>query len=108
MSEINKKTSELQKSFKIKVPYLTIKENMEIEYENLSKTCSVLSLNMEDIIARSQSQEIDELYNNQTSDAAYKGIFGSPSFIVGSEVFWGDDRLEDAIEWLRNPSKVGL
>ena len=76
--------------------------------ENLAKTCSVLSLNMDDIIARSQSQEIDELYNNQTSDAAYKGIFGSPSFIVGSEVFWGDDRLEDAIWWLMNPSKVGL
>ena len=41
MSEINKKTSELQKSFKIKVPYLTIKENMEIEYENLSKTLKI-------------------------------------------------------------------
>ena len=63
---------------------------------------------MDDIIARSQSQEIDELYKKQTSAAAKKGIFGSPSFIVGSEVFWGDDRLEDAIGWLRNPSKVGL
>ena len=41
MGEINKKTSELQKSFKIKVPYLTIKENMEIEYENLSKTLKI-------------------------------------------------------------------
>ena len=74
----------------------------------LLRLCSVLSLNMDDIIARSQSQEIDELYKNQTSDAANKGIFGSPSFIVGSEVFWGDDRLEDAIWWLMNPSKVGL
>ena len=77
-------------------------------YENLAKTCSVLSLNMDDIIVRSHSQEIDELYKKQTSVAAKKGIFGSPSFIVDNEVFWGDDRLEDAIGWLRNLLKVGL
>lgn len=28
-------------------------------------------------------------------------IFGSPSFVVGSELFWGDDRLEDALDWAR-------
>ena len=26
-------------------------------------------------------------------------IFGSPSFIVNNEIFWGDDRMEDAITW---------
>ena len=26
-------------------------------------------------------------------------IFGAPSFLVGDELFWGDDRLEDAIAW---------
>ena len=71
-------------------------------YENLAKTCNVLSLNMDDIIARSQSEEIDKLYKDQTSSAAKKGIFGSPSFMVGDEVFWGDDRLEDAIRWLKS------
>lgn len=29
------------------------------------------------------------------------GIFGSPSFIVDGEVFWGGDRLEDAIAWAK-------
>ena len=76
--------------------------------ENLAKTCNALSLDMEDIIDRSQSQEIEKLYGDQTSAAAKNGIFGSPSFIVGDEVFWGDDRLEDAIGWFRNPSKVEL
>ena len=76
--------------------------------ENLAKTCNALSLDMEDIIDRSQSQEIEKLYGDQTSAAAKKGIFGSPSFIVGDEVFWGDDRLEDAIGWFRNSSKVEL
>ena len=71
-------------------------------YENLAKTCNVLSLNTDDIIARSQSEEIDKLYKDQTSAAVKKGIFGSPSFMVGDEVFWGDDRLEDAIGWLKS------
>ncbi len=29
------------------------------------------------------------------------GIFGAPSFLVGDEVFWGDDRLEDALAWAK-------
>ena len=28
-------------------------------------------------------------------------IFGAPSFLVGNELFWGDDRLEDAIAFAR-------
>jgi 2-hydroxychromene-2-carboxylate isomerase len=34
-----------------------------------------------------------------TNDARDLGIFGSPTFVVGHELFWGDDRLEDAISW---------
>jgi hypothetical protein len=29
------------------------------------------------------------------------GIFGSPSFVVGGETLWGDDRLEGAPAWAR-------
>lgn len=35
-----------------------------------------------------------------TQEARDLGIFGSPSFIAGDELFWGDDRLEDAIDWV--------
>ena len=31
--------------------------------------------------------------------AAAKGIFGAPSFVAGDELFWGNDRLEAAVEW---------
>ena len=30
-----------------------------------------------------------------------RGVFGAPSFVVGDELFWGDDRLEDALDWRR-------
>jgi 2-hydroxychromene-2-carboxylate isomerase len=37
----------------------------------------------------------------QTDEAIARGIFGAPSFIVGNELFWGNDRLEDAIAWAK-------
>jgi 2-hydroxychromene-2-carboxylate isomerase len=37
-----------------------------------------------------------------TMSARWRGIFGSPTFCVGDELFWGDDRLEDALSWFRH------
>jgi 2-hydroxychromene-2-carboxylate isomerase len=34
-----------------------------------------------------------------TERATSLGIFGAPSFVVGAELFWGNDRLESAINW---------
>ena len=34
-----------------------------------------------------------------TEQARGHGIFGAPSFRVGDELLWGDDRLEDAVAW---------
>jgi len=49
--------------------------------------------------ARAESAEIVSLYQQRTEAARELGIFGSPSYVAGSEVFWGDDRLEDALDW---------
>jgi 2-hydroxychromene-2-carboxylate isomerase len=35
----------------------------------------------------------------QTGEAIARGVFGAPSFTVGDELFWGNDRLEDALAW---------
>ncbi|MEI9989319.1 MAG: 2-hydroxychromene-2-carboxylate isomerase [Rhizomicrobium sp.] len=35
----------------------------------------------------------------QNEDAIARGVFGAPSFVVGDELFWGNDRLEEAIAW---------
>ena len=37
---------------------------------------------------------------NQTEAAMSLGVFGAPSFVAEGELFWGDDRLEDAVDWL--------
>lgn len=51
------------------------------------------------VIARADSDEIHRKFAEQTDEARSLGIFGVPNFVVGREIFWGDDRLEDAIDW---------
>src|SRR2546425_3002233 len=35
----------------------------------------------------------------ETERAIALGIFGAPTAVVGDELFWGNDRLEDALAW---------
>jgi len=39
--------------------------------------------------------------DSATDEARELGVFGSPTFAVGTELFWGDDHLEDAVQWAR-------
>lgn len=68
---------------------------------NPAEILSRLSRDGQGIIARASSPEIRKRFDEETDAARRLGIFGAPSFAVGSEIFWGDDRLEDAIEWAR-------
>ena len=43
----------------------------------------------------------------QTDEAIARGLFGAPSCTVGEELFWGNDRLEDAVAWAGWPSLTG-
>ena len=47
------------------------------------------------------SAEAKAALRAQTERAQALGIFGAPTFLVDSELFWGNDRLEDAIAWAR-------
>ena len=49
-----------------------------------------------------ESDSIEKAYSDQTDMARVKGIFGSPTCIVDGELFWGDDRIEDAVWWLNS------
>lgn len=42
-----------------------------------------------------------EALKAQTEEAMARGLFGAPSFTVGDELFWGNDRLEAALEWAK-------
>lgn len=50
--------------------------------------------------AKAQSDEIKAALRDQTADAQARGFFGAPTFTTASgELFWGNDRLEQALRW---------
>jgi len=69
------------------------------ESPNLDGTLTALGLVPRDVVADAESRAVGEALEDATAEAQALGIFGSPSFVVGTEVFWGDDRLEDALDW---------
>ena len=66
---------------------------------SISEICNRLKLKKENIIAKANSSQIENHYLENTELARKNKIFGSPTFIVDKEIFWGDDRMEDAIKW---------
>jgi len=48
------------------------------------------------------SREAKDALRAQTEKARACGIFGAPTFIVEGEMFWGDDRLEDALAYAQS------
>ncbi|HEY2559881.1 MAG TPA: 2-hydroxychromene-2-carboxylate isomerase [Caldimonas sp.] len=70
--------------------------------EHLSEVLQRMNRSPREIIERANSQEIRDRYAAETELARSMGIFGSPTFVCGTEIFWGDDRLEDAIDWCRS------
>lgn len=66
---------------------------------NLSRVGEELGRPMSEIIAAAEQPAVKTTYEQNTAKAKAAGVFGAPSFVVGSEVFWGDDRLEDALRY---------
>ena len=66
---------------------------------NLTQTLSEIGQDKLRVLELACSSDVEATYLNHTENAKQAGIFGSPSFIVDGELFWGDDRLEDAINW---------
>ena len=72
--------------------------------QNLSRILDELGQDPDSLLALAESPAMQARYAVQTDVARRAGIFGSPSFLVGDELFWGDDRLEDALEWCQRKS----
>lgn len=52
-------------------------------------------------LAAANAPENKEVLKRQTEEAGSRGLFGAPSFTVGDELFWGNDRLEAALAWAK-------
>mgnify|MGYP002700781894 FL=1 len=75
------------------------KDNLDISNEkilkNLIEKCKINSSKFFDGI---KDLKIKDELKSITQDAHDKGIFGAPTFVVNNKIFWGQDRLEFALE----------
>mgnify|MGYP003349195831 FL=1 len=71
---------------------------------NLSASLAEVGQQATRVVERSGGDDVIETYEANTDEARRLGVFGSPTFAVDGELFWGDDRLEDAIKWFRRGS----
>jgi 2-hydroxychromene-2-carboxylate isomerase len=58
------------------------------------------------LVGRAASDAIAAAYEQNRQDALAVGVFGSPAYVLGGEVFWGQDRIEllaDALKSKRAP-----
>jgi 2-hydroxychromene-2-carboxylate isomerase len=70
--------------------------------ELLSRLLLSLGLDSEAAFARAAEPLIKDALRASTEQAISLGIFGAPSFVTeDGELFWGDDRLEQALTWAR-------
>ena len=55
-------------------------------------------IDIDSLIARAQQDDVKQKLIKNTNDAVARGAFGSPTFFVGSEMFFGKDQLRDVEE----------
>jgi 2-hydroxychromene-2-carboxylate isomerase len=60
---------------------------------------SELGVPSEQILAQAQTEPVKNRLRAQTEIARQRKIFGAPTFFVRGEMFWGNDRLEEALEF---------
>jgi 2-hydroxychromene-2-carboxylate isomerase len=68
------------------------------EPETLAAILAQLDL-PQSALADATTDRIKQELRLQTAEAQRLDLFGAPSFLTGGELFWGNDRLEQALEW---------
>ncbi|MBI3759811.1 MAG: 2-hydroxychromene-2-carboxylate isomerase [Deltaproteobacteria bacterium] len=67
----------------------------------LSNVLQRVGVNVTDLVAAAERQDVKDELRRNTDDAVARGAFGAPTFFVGLEMFWGNDRFDFVEEALR-------
>jgi hypothetical protein len=67
----------------------------------LAEILATVGQHADAVLAAARSPEIKAQLRAQSEEAVRRGLCGAPSFTVGEEVFWANDRLEAALAWQR-------
>lgn len=78
----------------------------------IAETLDAAGIDGGHVLARIREDRVKQALKSWTEAAVKRGVFGAPSFFVGGEMFFGQDRLdfvEDALagRFWRNPEKAG-
>ncbi|MGR3755711.1 MAG: 2-hydroxychromene-2-carboxylate isomerase [Tranquillimonas sp.] len=71
------------------------------EDPNLSRSIAAAGREAGPVLEEADSPDGEAALARATDEAKGLGIFGAPTFAVGDEIFWGDDRMDDAVDWFR-------
>ena len=100
--------------------YLCVKDNKKEEYlnnffeaywkedldlsneENIKILLKKLKIDENDFFNSIGNQDIKDKLKELTQEAFEKEVFGAPTFIVNNKIFWGQDRLEYALDEIKN------
>ena len=66
---------------------------------NITEILQELKIEQKKVMEDVMKDEIENQYQLNTNNARDNKVFGSPSFVLNKEIFWGDDRMEDSISW---------
>ena len=79
------------------------KDNEDLsESKTINKLLNNLKIDNEEFYNAIKEQNIKNKLIKLTTDAFEKEVFGTPTFIINNKIFWGQDRLEYALEELKN------
>ena len=74
------------------------RDGLNMNDENIvEKVLKNLNVNPKTFLLRSASSSIKDSLKKRTNEAYEKGIFGAPSFVSNNKIFWGQDRIEFAL-----------
>ena len=77
------------------------RDNLDLSSEKeFSKLLENLKIDSKTFFDKITQQSIKYTLKQLTNDAFEKEVFGAPTFIVNNKIFWGQDRLEYALEEL--------
>jgi 2-hydroxychromene-2-carboxylate isomerase len=75
------------------------KKNMDIlKEENVNQILKDSGINKNKYLQKIEDQKIKDELKYLTNLAFEKDIFGAPTFVVNKKIFWGQDRLEYALD----------
>ena len=125
--ELKKKKNDISFTWNLKFPinslsimrgYISVKDNQKDEYldkffnaywrdnvdlsseKEFSKLLEILEIDNEFFFDKIKQQPTKDELKELTNNAFDKEVFGAPTFIVNNKIFWGQDRLEYALEEL--------